>query len=159
MNKELRSAFQCDTSLWTEDEGLTVTDLLRSADKMIALQDGLDSISVDDLDKGIHLAYDQDLPQGLFFLALQDMEDVDTLRIYSDGGNFTMYKLTAEYASGGKKFDPFSPNVTGVTFREMYVSPDIEDVRYFYNFDENLYLVSVQYDGEASGINLVVKGN
>lgn len=159
VNKELRSAFQCDTSLWAEDEALTVTDLLRSADKMNALLDGLDSITVEDLDKGIHFAYDQDLPQGLFFLALEDMEDVDTLRIYSDGGSFTMFKRTAEYESGGKKFDPFSPNVTGVTFREMYVSPDIEDVRYFYNFDENFYLVSVQYDGEASGINLVVKGN
>jgi hypothetical protein len=159
VEKELKSAYQCDTTLWAEDENLQVTDLLRSADKMNALLNGLDSITVEDFDKGLHLNLDPDLPQGIFFLKLEDIEDIDTLRMYVDGGTFTMYKRTADYPSGGKKFNPFSANLIGVTFKEIFVSEKIDNVMYLYNFDENLYIVTVTYAGENDGINMVVKGN
>lgn len=159
VTKVLRSAAQCDTTLWDADESLQVTDLLRSADKMNALLDGLDSISLADFDQGIHLSYDPTLPQGLFFLTVNDTASIDTLRMYIDGGTYSMYKLISEYPSGGKKFNPFTANVVGVTFREIFVSQDIENVYYLYNFDENLYIVAVSYSGDEDGVNLVIKGS
>jgi hypothetical protein len=173
--KELRSAAQCDSieveqrdTLWQADEKLVITHLLRSADKMNALLSGLDSITYADLDKGLHLSYDPELPQGLFFLAIEDSVgtdslrmpvEIDTLSIYVDGGTFTLYKLDREYASGGKKFNPFTANVMGLTFREIFVSQAIDNVLYFYNYDETLYIVAVNYDGDNDGINMVIKGS
>lgn len=166
VEKVLKSAAQCDSigveqtdTLWQADETLSVNDLLRSAVKMNALLEGLDSITVADFDKGLHMPYDQELPQGLFFLKLEDMEDVDTLRMYVDGGSFTMYKRVQDYPSGGKKFNPFTANVVGVTFKEVFVSDKIKNVYNLYNFDENLYIVAMNYSGENDGINILVKGN
>lgn len=150
VNKELRSCYQCDTTLWAEDESLTISQLLRDATKMNALIAGLDSVKTDDMNKGISFTYPEGLPQGLFFLAVEDMEDVDTLKIYLDKGSITMYKRIADYNSGGKKFDPFTANVTGITFKEMFVNDDIDKVMYMYNFNENLYIMAVpgMYAGE-----------
>ena len=175
VTKVLRSAAQCDSievaqrdTLWQADEKLVITHLLRSADKMNALLSGLDSITYADLDKGLHLSYDPELPQGLFFLAIEDSVgvgslrmpvEIDTLSIYVDGGTFTLYKLNREYASGGKKFNPFTANVVGLTFREIFVSQNIDDVLYFYNYDETLYIVAVNYDGDNDGVNIVIKGS
>lgn len=166
ITKTLKSAAQCDSlgveqvdTLWAADEELRVTDLLRSPAKMNALLAGLDSVTVNDFDQGIHLSYDPELPQNLFFLRFEDMEDVDTLRMYINGGSFTMYKSTLDHPSGGKRFSPVSANVVGVTFREVFVSTDIKDVLYFYNFDESLYIVALNYDGEEDGISLVIKNN
>ncbi len=157
--KELRSAAQCDTTLWETEDLLVVTELLRSADKMNALLNGLDTVSLADFDEGIHLSYDPTLPQGLFFLYVENTADIDTLRMYVDGGVFSLYNLIAEYPSGGKKFNPFSANVVGVTFREIFVSDNIDNVFYLYNFSENLYIVAVSYDGDKDGINMVIKGS
>lgn len=172
ITKVLRSPAQCDSlgveqvdTLWAEDEELRVTDLLRSPDKMNALLNGLDSITVEDFNQGIHLSFDQSLPQGLFFLWIADSMDtdtgralveIDTLRMYINGGAFTMYKSTLDHPSGGKRFAPVTANVTGITFRENFVSTDIKDVLYFYNFDENLYIFSLNYNGEEDGINMVI---
>lgn len=153
-----KSVFQCDTSLWKENDALAVGDLLRSADKMNALLDGLDSVTVEDLDKGIFLEYDQDLPQGLFFLKLDSL-DADTLRIYTTGGSFVIYQRTAVMSTGGMRFGNFNPNLSGITFKEMFVSDKIDDVRYFYNFVPSLYIVALSYDGEEDGVNIVIKGN
>jgi hypothetical protein len=175
VTKVLRSVAQCDSieveqrdTLWQADEKLVITHLLRSADKMNALLSGLDSITYADLDKGIHLSYDQTLPQGLFFLSIADSIDtdigrvavnIDTLTMYVDGGAFAMYNLKREYADGRKQFGSFSANVKGLTFREIFVSQDIDNVFYFYNFKENLYIVAVNYDGDNDGINMVIKGS
>ena len=164
--KNLVSAAQCDSlgvaqrdTLWQADETLVVTDLLRSADKMNALLNGLESITFADFDKGIHLNYDPALPQGLFFLRIDDTASIDTLIMYIDGGTVSMYNLITEYPSGGKKFNPFAANVIGVTFREIFVSPNIKDVFYLYNFVENLYIVAISYSGDNDGINMVIKGS
>ncbi|RKY56077.1 MAG: hypothetical protein DRP93_02105 [Candidatus Neomarinimicrobiota bacterium] len=175
ITKELRSVAQCDSlgieqtdTLWTEDATLVITDLARSAEKMNALMDGLDFITLSDFDQGIHLSYDQTLPQGLIFLSVADSVDtdtgrvaveIDTLRIYIDGGSFSMSKLTREFVDGRKIFNPYSANVVGVTFREIYVSDEIENVYYLYNFVENLYIIAVNYDGDKDGINMVIKGS
>ncbi len=173
--KELRSLAQCDSlgveqrdTIWTEDATLVITDLARSAKKMNAVFNGLDKITLTDFNQSIHLGYDQTLPQGLFFLSVADSVDtdtgraaveIDTLRIYIDNGSFTMYRLFKEYDDGRKLFKPFSASVVGTTFRELYVSDNIKDVLYLYNFEENLYLVSLNYDGDKDGINMVIKGS
>lgn len=157
VEKELRSVYQCDSTLWAENDNLAVGDLVRSADKMNALLNGLDSLKVEDLNKGVFLKYDQSLPQGLFLLAMDSLDPLDTLRMYTTGGTFTMYRRKAILSSGGMNFEPFNPNVSGITFKEMFVSKDIYNVNYMYNFVEQLYIIAVRYDGDAEGVTILIK--
>lgn len=150
LTKELRSCHQCDTTLWDFDETLVITQLLRSADKMNALLNGLDSVVTEDMNKGIKFTFKEGLPQGLFIFAVEDMEDIDTLKIYLHNGSMSVYQRQEDYPSGGKKFGQISADVTGITFKETFVNDDIDNVMYFYNFNENLYLMAVpgSYAGE-----------
>ncbi|MFA6617530.1 MAG: hypothetical protein WCT23_00470 [Candidatus Neomarinimicrobiota bacterium] len=156
LTKELKSCHQCDTSLWAFDESLVITQLLRDGAKMTALDSGLVTVGKEDMNKGIKFTFEEGLPQGLFYLDLTDMEDVDTLRIYLDKGSLTMFKFVKDFPkTGGKQFQAVTANVTGITFKEMFVSDDIDKVMYMYNFDENMYLMSVPglYAGED--VNMV----
>ncbi len=155
VTKALHSCYQCDSTLWGPDEQLSVTDLLRNADKMNALLSGLDIVTTADMNKGIKFTFEKDLPQGIFILDVVDMEDVDTLRVFLDRGAITMYKRIQDFDTGGKKFNPFTANVTGVTFKELFVSADIDKVIYMYNFDENLYLMTVSPSFAGEDINMI----
>ena len=161
--KEMRSVAQCDTSLWEEDDLLTVSQLARSADKMNALLNGLDSISNSDFNEGIELSLDPDLPQGLFFLTIDNNDqkfDTLALKMYVDKGIFTFYKQVEKYASGGAKYNPITANVVGLTLREVYVSLDFKNVLYFDQITEGRYIVAVKYaDDENDNIHLVIRDN
>ncbi|MDD3095427.1 MAG: hypothetical protein WC372_02645 [Candidatus Neomarinimicrobiota bacterium] len=155
---QTKSASQCDTSLWAEGQTLIPNDLLRDASKASAIVNGLDSIVVDHINKGIFLKYDQELPEGLFLLKLDSL-DADTLVIYSNGGSMMIYQRTAVMSTGGMRFAAYNPHVKGITFKEMFVSTEFDNVSYFYSFVPGLYIVSLTYDGEEDGVNLVIQGN
>jgi hypothetical protein len=159
VTKELRSLFQCDSTLWNETSTLSVGEFVRSAEKSEALVAGLDTITVDDLDKGIFLEYDETLPQGLFLIYFTEADSATNLSLYVDGGSYTMFRRTTTDPDGPMRFEGFTPNVSGITFKEMFVSKDIANVHHFNNMPASLYVVSVQYDGDAGGINLVFKKN
>ena len=161
ITKIARSAFQCNPvgdTLWTENELLNINDFVRSAEKSQAIL-SLDTITAADLDQGIFLSYDPSLPQGMVLLYLTPEDNVDTLKMYVDGGTFTFYKRTQVNANGTNRYAVFVPNLKGVTFREIFVSKDvIDDVHYFYNIEPVLYIFAFQLE-EGSGINVLFKGN
>jgi hypothetical protein len=66
-----------------------------------------------------------------------------------------MYKRTKDYSSGGKKFSPFKANVIGVTFKEIFVNENIDNVMYMTKFDENLYMMVVPGEYAGESINMV----